>query len=134
MTPPECEGDAIQCAIAEHTWTLECREYLWRKDLVGDADYRAGDSLLKESDKNEIQETDVAFDDVINELDDSGAGFGGSATCPSDITIGLGPFGTIPISYHWICELAALLRSVIIAIAWVMAALIVFRRLAGSNE
>ena len=54
-----------------------------------------------------------------------------SGSCPADISVDLGLFGHMDISYSWFCRVARMIRPFIIAIAWISALLIIVK---GSGD
>ncbi|KYZ87423.1 hypothetical protein A3Q32_12375 [Alcanivorax sp. KX64203] len=127
---PECtdDQDGVQCAIVLHTWYLNCRDKLWKEDVAGTDEYLAGDSLLTDSEKNTVREQEIDISDRLSDLDDSGAGLGGSASCPSDLKVDLGRFGTLTIPMTFLCKLATTINPLVQALGWLVAALIVLER------
>ncbi|MFT0141129.1 virulence factor TspB C-terminal domain-related protein, partial [Alcanivoracaceae bacterium MT1] len=131
---PECtdDQDGVQCAIALNTWHINCRDRLWKADVEGTDEYLAGDSLLGDSDQNAIREQEIDLSDRLTDLDDSGGGFGGSASCPSDKEINLGRFGTITLPMSFLCEWAQRINPMVQALGWLSAALIIVSRMSES--
>ena len=82
---------------------------------------------------NEIKTEDVEFQTVLDSLDDSGDGFGGSATCPPDRVVSLGQFGSITFPMEFLCEWAERMRPFIIALGWLSAGLIIMGRMSGGK-
>ncbi len=128
---PECteDQDSVQCAIALNTWYLNCRDKLWKEDTEGTDEYLASDSLLTDSEKNTLREHEIDLSDRLSDLDDSGGGFGGSASCPSDKDINLGRLGTITIPMSFLCDWAQRINPFVQALGWLAAALIVVSRM-----
>ena len=54
-----------------------------------------------------------------------------SGSCPADISVDLGLFGHMDVSYSWFCRVARMIRPFIIAIAWISALLIIVK---GSGD
>ena len=135
-TLPECTSDLdpIQCAIYLETWERRCDAKLWHDELKGDPEYSEGPSLLDaEGEGNEIHEEEVSFNQVLDELDDSGSGFGGSSSCPADRDVSLGPLGTISIPMTFLCDWADRMRPFVIALGWLSAGLIIVGRMSGGK-
>lgn len=57
--------------------------------------------------------------------------FTSNGTCPAPLTVDLGVFGKMELSYGWICKVAKLMRGVVIAFAWFGAILIIVK---GTKE
>lgn len=68
---------------------------------------------------------DVPFVD-IDEPDDFNSGIG-TGSCPPDIMISLGNYGSVPISWEYPCELASTFKPVVLFFAWITALYIVVR-------
>lgn len=126
-TPPECTSDdPVQCAIQEHTWLTQCHQLLWREDLEGTDEYNDGDSLLDEDAEANtiIEHEDTSFTDGTD-FDSTWLGSSGGS-CPPDRTVNvLG--GSIAFTFQWICDFAAAIRPIIIALAYVFGAIIYIR-------
>ncbi|MDO6748528.1 virulence factor TspB C-terminal domain-related protein [Gilvimarinus sp. 1_MG-2023] len=130
IVAPECNGDAIQCAIEEHTFKIECNAKLWREDLSGDEEYNAKDSLLDSPDDNELNK--IKNEEIDHSLafsvDDSG--FLGGGACPTPETISIAG-ASIEFSYQSICDLAALLQPLLIALGYFIGAMVFLRTYMG---
>ena len=65
------------------------------------------------------------------EVDLSGWGvndyFNSSGYCPSPTTVSLGTFGTLEVSYQYFCDICRIIRTVVIAFAWLSGLLIITR-------
>ena len=96
------------------------------EDVIGTDEYRESDSLTDGREENEIGEEELDVSGEID-LDDSGSGFGGSMSCPADISMNIPPFGQIVLPFTFICEWAAKIRPIVIAMGWLIAGFIVFR-------
>lgn len=135
QSAPNCTGDhdPITCAIAINTWQVECNAKLWRDDLLGDEAFNSGDTLLDgENPKNKIStvETSAFYDGADFNTERFG---GNSSSCPADRSVSvLG--GSISFTYSWICEFASLIRNIVLAIAYFVAALIYIRGFMGVTE
>ncbi len=57
--------------------------------------------------------------------------FTSNGTCPAPLTVDLGVFGKMELSYNWICKVAKIMRGVVIAFAWFGAILIIVK---GTKE
>ena len=130
---PDCSDNmnATECAFGLQLWQARCDQKLAHEDIVGTDEYREGDSLLSESDANQVGTSEVDFSEALSDLDDSGAGFGGAASCPADRTINLAGFGTVKIPMTFICQWAEKIRPLIIALGWLSAGLIVLSSMRG---
>lgn len=67
--------------------------------------------------------------DKSKEVDLSGWGvnsyFNSSGQCPAPNTVSLGMFGSFEVSYEYFCSIARILRTVVIAFAWLTGLLII---------
>lgn len=127
---PECKSaNPVECAMLLNAWHHRCDEEQFREELAGTEEYNEqGETLLDpDAPENAIQGNEVAFSSFLDGLDDSGSGFGGSMTCPADKTLSLPPFGTIVISFRFICDWAHLVRPIVIALGWLAAGFIALR-------
>lgn len=127
---PDCKSaNPVECAMLLNAWHHRCDEEQFREELAGTEEYNEqGESLLNpDAPENAIQGNEVSFSTFADGLDDSGAGFGGSMSCPPDIPIDLGPIGSVAIPFTFICEWAAKIRPLVIALGWIAAGFIAFR-------
>lgn len=127
---PDCiSANPVECALLLNAWHHRCDEEQFREELAGTEEYNEqGETLLDpDAPENAIQGNEVAFSSFLDGLDDSGSGFGGSMTCPADKTLSLPPFGTIAISFRFICDWAHLVRPIVIALGWLAAGFIALR-------
>jgi hypothetical protein len=145
---PECssELDAVQCAIYLNNWHHRCEEKQQFDQLYGSDSDRApitneGESFLDPNDPaNQLpgsgsggaggpNDTNIAFSDAVDMLDDSGFV---SGSCPSDISYSV--FGeTFQFTYQPICQVLSMVNPVIVALGWFAAALIIGRSLIGGS-
>ncbi|PHR67268.1 MAG: hypothetical protein COA55_07740 [Alcanivorax sp.] len=131
---PECNSDdAIQCGILLNTWRQRCNDKLNREDLIGTEEYRESDSLTDDREENSVAENEIDVSEAVA-LDDSGSGYGGSMSCPADIDVNLGAFGSISFPMSFICQWAEKIRGLVIALGWLAAGMIVFRSMTGDND
>lgn len=110
--PPTCDGDAIMCAVLAQEWQLRCDHEVPTAEEIGlPAEGEPGSALNEETHSME--------DAIIAD------GFLSGGSCPADMTMNLGDWGSIefPLStYCWIFELIGL---AVLAGAWISAAKIV---------
>lgn len=128
--PPACSGDAIQCAILRQTWEDRCQSAKWITDLKGTDAYNAGDSILDPNNpKNKIPKAGtINITDSIH-FDDSGL-VQGAAVCPAPYTLNLGSMlGSYTISYQPFCDLAGMLRPLLLAFAYFMGGLVILKNM-----
>lgn len=145
---PECSSDldSVQCAIYLNNWHHRCEEKQQFEELYGTEQDRApitseGESFLDANDPaNQLpgsgpggaggpNDTNIAFSDAIDMLDDSGFV---SGSCPSDISYSV--FGeTFQFTYQPICQVLSMVNPVIVALGWFAAALIIGRSLIGGS-
>lgn len=130
-TPPSCEGDAIQCTIQESSWLTQCEQLLWQEDLKGDDEYNDGDSLLDDPSINEKNAIQTDEHDHASAFDVDNSGFLGGGSCPQSKQIAIAG-RTIEITYQPVCDLAARLKPLIIALGYFVAGVIFLRIYMGS--
>ena len=53
--------------------------------------------------------------------------FSGGGACPADVSVNVGIFGSFALSYGWLCRLAAIIRPLVIAFAWLSALFIIVK-------
>jgi epstein-barr nuclear antigen 1 len=53
--------------------------------------------------------------------------FSGGGACPADVSVNVGIFGSFALSYGWLCRLAAIMRPLVIAFAWLSALFIIVK-------
>ena len=53
--------------------------------------------------------------------------FSGGGSCPADVSVNVGIFGSFALSYGWLCRLAAIMRPLVIAFAWLSALFIIVK-------
>jgi hypothetical protein len=121
--PPSCQGDAIQCAIAEMQFQAHC-------DMVGNSEALkligetavAGGNLPADHPGNDanVIKTNFSLSGMIDQTDALGGG------CPSDVTVSVaGAVVTIP--WSRMCGALNLAGSIAVAGCLLAAAMIVFR-------
>ncbi len=132
---PECENDAdpVQCALFLEAWHTRCDEIKAYHDLIGTDDYRESDSLVDDRQENLVAEDQIDVSQAVT-LDDSGNGYGGSSSCPADISVNIGHFGSIVFPMSFICDWAEKIRPLVIALGWFAAGMIVFRGMNGDKD
>lgn len=114
-TPLFCDGDAIDCAVLEYEKRQYCNLY---GGITG-----GEDSLLDVKPENEVQKEVIDLSIQANDLDPTG--FLGSA-CPAPITVNV-KGTTLNFEYQPLCDLADLLRPLIIALGYFLSAIILFK-------
>jgi hypothetical protein len=118
---PSCDGDAIQCAIAQQSFKARC-------DLMGDgsgangiaeeaaaAGLRGGDHPYGSPDAK-----DMSFASAIDQTN------GLSGGCPSDVTLHVA-YATVTIPWSRACESLQMLGQIAVAVCMLAAAGIVFK-------
>jgi hypothetical protein len=113
-TPPACEGDAIQCAILEQSWWSRCEDVL----TVGELE-----TLEEGVGMPVVESVDVgALDPGL---------FGASAaTCPAPIEVEV--YGQVKqIPYDFFCDLAVMVKPLVMILAYLAGAMIVVPGLRG---
>lgn len=103
---PGCEGDPVQCAVAIASWKTDCKTL---------------DPGIPTDDQAPIQEKKLENSFSYTDIG------GGSASCPSPQNIVVAG-RSIAIEYTPLCQFASGIRSIVILLAWIAAAYIVFAR------
>jgi hypothetical protein len=116
-----CEGDAVQCAIAQEQHKRACTLFDDETDLS--AEGRAAVTAGDRPGDHPANEANVLQLDLASRIDTSPA-FAGVGGCPSDITVAGGY--TLPFSQ--LCGPLSVLRPAVIGFGWLIAAFVVFRR------
>lgn len=123
---PACTGDPILCAIAYEEWQQKCEQREWRKDLEGSDQCNSGDSLLDNTEANEIPTDTVDLRDAVD-LDESGFVTG---HCPEldPVSFAIAGHGLeFDLDATPLCELADLIRPLLLAFATFIAGVVVLR-------
>lgn len=119
-----CEGDAVQCALAQEVIKRNCQWYddegkTKRQQDTGNAAMAAGNQPDWHPAKH-AEETSLAGS--ISQVDLLGGG-----SCPSDQVVN-GPFGqTLVVPFSRICDPASILGNALVGVAMLIAAFIMFR-------
>lgn len=116
-----CEGDAVQCAIAQEQHKRACTLFEDETDLS--AEGRAAVTAGDRPGDHPANEANVLQLDLPSRIDTSPA-FAGVGGCPSDITVAGGY--TLPFSQ--LCGPLSVLRPAVIGFGWLIAAFVVFRK------
>ena len=104
-TPPTCQGDAIQCAILTQTFKAGC-------STSTDSEYTQAE-LDELTAGNDVSALDLGTSDLTSTLSGIYSQTGASASCPADD--GITVAGTaLSVSYQPFCDLAALIRPIVI--------------------
>lgn len=134
---PWCKGDPVQCAQAREAWRTMCEIRRQSERIFGtekeNADAKAQLLQEKVDTKEELQDrvgvtefdlSDYAtFDETL---------FQASSACPSDKPLSI--FGTtVVVSYGPFCDLADLVRPLVVLIATFFATTILYRSLASKG-
>jgi hypothetical protein len=116
--PPSCEGDAIQCAILQQSWFQRCSDPLTEgevSELVGD---------VQDVGEGELVELPAGLDDEL-----LGAV---AATCPAPVEVTV--FGEVKeISWEFFCDLAGMANPLVVLLAYLQGAFIVFGAFRGAS-
>ncbi len=136
-TAPTCEGDAITCAIHKLEWDEACaqREALSNAtdEAVEHFTSQGMDDLGQVTEGQWFNQLNVGGEiDLQTQFGDFLQPAGETATCPQAQSVDLGQFGTISIGYNWFCDLADMIRPIILLIASVTGGVIVLRSAVGS--
>lgn len=141
---PECSEnmDPIQCALAIELFHVRCDATTEHRDFVGDEEYLEGPSITSSEDgdgdgqpDNGIPTSTLDAGTVISGLSEDTISFGNLA-CPADRTFSMpGAFGgSFTLSWEPICDWAAMVRPIVIALGYLMSALIILRKFSGGSD
>ncbi|MCH2552187.1 MAG: hypothetical protein MK001_08295 [Alcanivorax sp.] len=141
---PECSDnmDAIQCALAIELFHVRCDATTEHRDFVGDEEYLEGPSITSSEDgdgdgqpDNAIPSATLDAGTVVAGLSEDTISFGNLA-CPADRTFSMpGAFGgSFTLSWEPICDWAAMVRPIVIALGYLMSALIILRKFSGGSD
>lgn len=141
---PECSEnmDPIQCALAIELFHVRCDARMDHQDFVGDEEYLEGPSITSSEDgdgdgqpDNAIPTASLDASTVVSGLSEDTISFGNLA-CPADKTFSMpGAFGgSFTLSWEPICDWAAMVRPIVIALGYLMSALIILRKFSGGSE
>lgn len=53
--------------------------------------------------------------------------FSGGGSCPADVSVNVGIFGSFALSYGWFCRLATIMRPLVVAFGWLSALFIIVK-------
>lgn len=132
QTAPECDGDPIQCAMYHHQWKSNCEAI------------RAPDENEKAQIRGAIEDTNSQIDGRENEYKDSinaiiaDSGLLNNpvpttAQCIPDKTINIMGGVSVTVPYSLLCPYFSLLRSMLIMVAYLFAARIIYAELTGGG-
>lgn len=141
---PECSDnmDAIQCALAIELFHVRCDATTEHRDFVGDEEYLEGPSITSGEDgdgdgqaDNAVPTATLDAGTVVAGLSEDTISFGNLA-CPADRTFSMpGAFGgSFTLSWEPICDWASMVRPIVIAIGYLMSALIILRKFSGGSD
>ena len=141
---PECSDnmDAVQCALAIELFHVRCDATTEHRDFVGDEEYLEGPSITSSEDGDGDGQADNAIPSetldagtVVAGLSEDTISFGNLA-CPADRTFSMpGAFGgSFTLSWEPICDWAAMVRPIVIALGYLMSALIILRKFSGGSD
>ena len=141
---PECSEnmDPIQCALAIELFHVRCDATTEHRDFVGDEEYLEGPSITSSEDgdgdgqpDNAIPSATLDAGTVVAGLSEDTISFGNLA-CPADRTFSMpGAFGgSFTLSWEPICDWAAMVRPIVIALGYLMSALIILRKFSGGSD
>ena len=141
---PECSEnmDPIQCALAIELFHVRCDARMDHQDFVGDEEYLEGPSITSSEDgdgdgqpDNAIPTASLDAGTVVSGLSEDTISFGNLA-CPADKTFSMpGAFGgSFTLSWEPICDWAVMVRPIVIALGYLMSALIILRKFSGGSD
>lgn len=119
----ECDGDAIQCAIAKEQHIRNCQ---MNEDLVKTNEYKEWQKAKEWDGKSVTGDLpgNREFDITVK----SGDEFIGSGSCPADKTVDL-PFGnSLTIPFSEMCPWLVIMGKGLVILAYIGGALIIIRR------
>ena len=125
-----CNGDAVQCAIAQELYRRNCQlfddtGFKKFEDLGNSAS--AGGLRPGDHPNNPANVSDLG--DFRSSVDTSDS-LGASASCPSDF-VGSWMGHDLVISFSSVCDQARILGNLLVSVSWLVCGLIVFRPSAG---
>lgn len=141
---PECSEnmDPIQCALAIELFHVRCDARMDHQDFIGNEDYLEGPSITSGEDgdgdgqpDNAVPTATLDAGTVVAGLSEDTISFGNLA-CPADRTFSMpGAFGgSFTLSWEPICDWAAMVRPIVIALGYLMSALIILRKFSGGSD
>lgn len=141
---PECSEnmDPIQCALAIELFHVRCDARMDHQDFIGDDEYLEGPSITSGEDgdgdgqpDNAVPTATLDAGTVVAGLSEDTISFGNLA-CPADRTFSMpGAFGgSFTLSWEPICDWAAMVRPIVIALGYLMSALIILRKFSGGSD
>lgn len=120
-----CDGDAVQCAIMRDMITRNCQLYD-KTSPQSDKGFEAVAAGDQPGDhphsSSSMSQSSVSFSSSISQAELIGA------SCPADVTVPMGRFQPLVLSFAGICGPAAILGNVGVAFAWIFCLFIVFKR------
>ncbi len=133
---PTCKPhmDVINCGIFLEQWNTRCDSKLFHAEIIGTDQYRAGNDL-DDAEGEGVPEASFNAGSVITGLSETTISWGGGS-CPNDRSFEMpGAFGgTFSLSYQPICDFAVMVRPVVIALGYMISALIILRKFSGSGS
>lgn len=121
VTPPACDGPAIECAIAQQAYSTRCNLQDETQDIT-ETDVMASVGAT--------QTLEQYFDpsDPANTIDLTGSFTAPAETtsaCPADYAV-VTRFGSFNISYSYICDFGNTVRPVVLLAAWIISGLMFY--------
>ena len=115
---PNCQGDAIQCAILYQTWKTRC---LAQEETGSDESDEIDQEVANQDVGDLYVEEDITtyFTDVFNPTQET-------ANCPAPDQLTVAG-ATIEISYQLFCDLAGYVRPIVLLLFSLISARIIFR-------
>jgi hypothetical protein len=115
--------DAVQCGIFLETWYSRCDEQLRHEQVFGKpSDYEGEDTILNpDLEANQITEESVDFGGLVSTVLDDGL-FVLPSTCPPGPTFSFMGY-TFQLDYSPFCDFAEAVRPFVIALGYIIAAL-----------
>ncbi|MEP5229862.1 MAG: virulence factor TspB C-terminal domain-related protein [Alloalcanivorax sp.] len=133
---PTCKPhmDVINCGIFLEQWNTRCDSKLFHAEIIGTDQYRSGNDL-DDAEGEGVPEASFNAGSVISGLSETTISWGGGS-CPNDRSFEMpGAFGgTFSLSYQPICDFAVMVRPVVIALGYMISALIILRKFSGSGS
>lgn len=115
-----CEGDAVQCAIAQEQHRRNCALFEDETTLSRLGEAAANGQAMPEGHPGlDVDESPIDLASRIN----TAPAFGGSGGCPSNVTV-----AGYNLPFSQVCQYLDLVRPAVIGFAWLVAAFVVFRR------
>jgi len=117
-----CEGDAIQCAIARDQHTRHCQMEMHTDESAAGVAMIDGNPHPTGHPLNNAEVQDVSFAGAIDQTNPIGG------SCPADRVVSVGPGSSVTIPFSNLCGPLAMVGNVGVAVAMLLALFIAFKQ------